>query len=86
MSGCWVLIPCRSRCHKLCEPRSSAFSDLALTPCHHVQVAPQLKGLILSAVIMPQPWERVMQLDFAKRPSEAPVRHVYCEVMSKYVE
>lgn len=48
------------------------------------QLKSQLKGLILSEATIPVPWERVLRLAFAERPS-SPVSHVlYCEIMSRY--
>jgi predicted ribosome quality control (RQC) complex YloA/Tae2 family protein len=44
----------------------------------------QLKGLVLVAARVPQPWERVARLEFGVRPGDAPSRLAYCEVMAKY--
>ncbi|MEM8641670.1 MAG: NFACT RNA binding domain-containing protein [Cyanobacteria bacterium P01_G01_bin.54] len=48
------------------------------------QLRHQLKGLALSQIALTQPWERVVDLQFAKRPSEAPCWHLYVEIMGKY--
>jgi hypothetical protein len=44
----------------------------------------QLRGLVLTDVSMPQPWERVVQLSFGTRPGEPPSRRAYVEVMSRW--
>lgn len=48
------------------------------------QLRHQLKGLALSAATLTQPWERVVDLQFARRPGEAPLWHLYVEIMGKY--
>ncbi|NEO85025.1 MAG: fibronectin-binding domain-containing protein [Spirulina sp. SIO3F2] len=48
------------------------------------QLRHQLKGLALTTVILTQPWERVVDLKFARRPGEAPLWHLYMEIMGKY--
>ncbi len=42
-----------------------------------------LRGLVLSRVSMPEPWERVARLDFAERPEGDVVKSVIVEVMGK---
>ncbi len=56
-------------------PDGYSFSD---------QLRHQLGGLALSAVEMLDPWERVLDLHFARRPGEAPLWHLYVEIMGKY--
>lgn len=56
-------------------PDTFTFSD---------QLRHQLKGLALSAVELPQPWDRVVDLQFAQRPDEPPLWHLYVEIMGKY--
>ncbi|MGB0563729.1 MAG: Rqc2 family fibronectin-binding protein, partial [Spirulinaceae cyanobacterium] len=48
------------------------------------QLRHQLKGLALSQIALTQPWERVVELQFARRPGEAPLWHLYLEIMGKY--
>ena len=44
----------------------------------------QFKGLALIAIEAIAPWERVLDLQFANRPGEAPLWHLYVEIMGKY--
>ncbi|MEC4895334.1 MAG: NFACT RNA binding domain-containing protein [Oscillatoria sp. PMC 1051.18] len=44
----------------------------------------QLKGLALINLDFLAPWERVLDLQFAQRPGEIPIWHLYVEVMGKY--
>ena len=48
------------------------------------QLKHQLSGLALIAIAEVSPWERVLDFQFAKRPGEAPLWHLYVEVMTKY--
>ena len=48
------------------------------------QLRHQLGGLALIAIAEVSPWERVLDFQFAKRPGEAPLWHLYVEVMTKY--
>ena len=48
------------------------------------QLRHQLKGLALTGVKAIAPWERVLDLQFAHRPGEAPLCHLYVEIMGKY--
>lgn len=57
------------------QPDTFTFSD---------QLRHQLNGLALVAIASVSPWERVLDLQFAKRPGEEPLWHLYVEVMSKY--
>ncbi|WP_413162554.1 NFACT family protein [Capilliphycus salinus ALCB114379] len=56
-------------------PDTFTFSD---------QLRHQLNGLALVAIASVSPWERVLDLQFAKRPGDSPLWHLYVEVMSKY--
>jgi predicted ribosome quality control (RQC) complex YloA/Tae2 family protein len=56
-------------------PDTFTFSD---------QLRHQLSGLALVAIAEVSPWERVLDLQFAKRPGESALWHLYVEVMSKY--
>lgn len=52
--------------------------DLATaSPC-------RLGNHILTAIDLPQPWERVVRLSLAPRLSEPPTLHLYAEVMGKH--
>ncbi|MGJ5675410.1 MAG: Rqc2 family fibronectin-binding protein [Nostochopsis sp.] len=48
------------------------------------QLVHQLGNLALVAVEAIAPWERVVDLQFARRPGEQPLYHLYVEVMGKY--
>ena len=48
------------------------------------QLRHQLKGLALTGIRAIAPWERVIDLQFANRPGEAPLWHLYVEIMGKY--
>ncbi|MDZ8224457.1 NFACT family protein [Nostoc sp. ChiVER01] len=48
------------------------------------QLIHQLNGLALVAIEAIAPWERVIDLQFARRPGETAVYHVYAEIMGKY--
>ena len=56
-------------------PDTFTFSD---------QLRHQLKGLALIASKSIAPWERVIDLQFARRPGEEPLWHLYVEIMGKY--
>ncbi|MEO0885004.1 MAG: NFACT RNA binding domain-containing protein [Cyanobacteria bacterium J06648_10] len=48
------------------------------------QLKHQLGGLALTKMAVLSPWERVLDLQFASRPNEPPLWHLYVEVMGKY--
>ena len=48
------------------------------------QLRHQLKGLALTGIEAIAPWERVLDLQFAQRPGEEPLWHLYVEIMGKY--
>ncbi|MGL5061054.1 MAG: Rqc2 family fibronectin-binding protein [Microcoleus sp.] len=48
------------------------------------QLRHQLNGLALVAINPISPWERVIDLQFAKRPGEPALWHLYAEIMGKY--
>ena len=48
------------------------------------QLRHQLNGLALTSIKAIAPWERVLDLQFARRPGEAPLWHLYVEIMGKY--
>jgi predicted ribosome quality control (RQC) complex YloA/Tae2 family protein len=48
------------------------------------QLIHQLGGLALVAIQAIAPWERVIDLQFARRPGESALYHVYAEIMGKY--
>ncbi|NEO39401.1 MAG: DUF814 domain-containing protein [Moorea sp. SIOASIH] len=56
-------------------PDTFTFSD---------QLRHQLGGFALIAIETIAPWERVLDLQFAKRPGEAPTWHLYVEIIGKY--
>jgi predicted ribosome quality control (RQC) complex YloA/Tae2 family protein len=48
------------------------------------QLRHQLGGYALIGIQEIAPWERVLDLQFAKRPGEDPIWHLYVELMGKY--
>ncbi|GAB1539246.1 NFACT RNA binding domain-containing protein [Scytonema sp. NUACC21] len=48
------------------------------------QLIHQLGGLALVAIETIAPWERVVDLQFARRPGESALYHLYVEIMGKY--
>jgi len=48
------------------------------------QLRHQLGGFALTNIAMIAPWERVVDLQIAKRPGDLPLYHLYLEVMGKY--
>lgn len=48
------------------------------------QIWHQVTGLALVAIALVDPWERVVDLQFAKRPNDAVQWHLYAEIMGKY--
>ena len=48
------------------------------------QLIHQLNGLALIAIVEVAPWERVVDLQFARRPGESALWHLYVEIMGKY--
>lgn len=44
----------------------------------------QLGGLALTQINVLSPWERVLDLQFAQRPNEPALWHLYVEIMGKY--
>ena len=48
------------------------------------QLRHQLNGLALTGIEAIAPWERVLDLQFAQRPGEPPLWHLYVEIMGKY--
>lgn len=48
------------------------------------QLLHQLSGLALITIEAISPWERVVDLQFARRPGEAPLFHLYVEIMGKH--
>lgn len=56
-------------------PDTFTFSD---------QLRHQLNGFALVAIDTIAPWERVLDLKFARRPGEPAIFHLYVEIISKY--
>lgn len=48
------------------------------------QLLHQLNGLALVEIAQVAPWERVLDLQFARRPGEDALWHLYVEIMGKY--
>lgn len=78
----WLDISWHPQAARLCVssppprvPDTFTFSD---------QLRHQLGGLALVAIAEVSPWERVIDFQFAKRPGEPALWHLYVEIMSKY--
>ena len=78
----WLTISWHPQAARLCigdppprTPDTFTFSD---------QLRHQLNGFALVNLKMISPWERVVNLQFAKRPGDDPVWHIYVEIMGKY--
>ncbi|MDB9312628.1 NFACT RNA binding domain-containing protein [Spirulina sp. CS-785/01] len=78
----WLTISWHPQAARLCMadpppkvPDTFTFSD---------QLRHQLNGLALIAIAQQDPWERVLDLQFAQRPGEDPLWHLYVEIMGKY--
>jgi len=56
-------------------PDTFTFSD---------QLRHQLNGFALTKLAFVAPWERVIDLQFAKRPDDPALWHLYIEIMGKY--
>jgi predicted ribosome quality control (RQC) complex YloA/Tae2 family protein len=56
-------------------PDTFTFSD---------QLRHQLKGYALTEIKFIAPWERAIDLQFANRPNDPPIWHLYVEIMGKY--
>ncbi len=78
----WLDISWHPQAARLCiadppprKPDTFTFSD---------QLRHQLGGLALVGLIAVSPWERVLDLQFAKRPGDPVLWHLYVEIMGKY--
>jgi len=78
----WLTICWHPQAARLCiadpppkNPDTFTFSD---------QLRHQLSGLALVAIDTIAPWERVLDLKFARRPGDPAIFHLYVEIMSKY--
>lgn len=48
------------------------------------QLRHQINGLALTQIEAIAPWERALDLQFARRPGDPPLWHLYVEIMGKY--
>ena len=48
------------------------------------QLKHQINGLALIEIAVISPWERTLDLQFARRPGDPPTWHLYVEIMGKY--
>ncbi|PSB02503.1 hypothetical protein C7B64_12835 [Merismopedia glauca CCAP 1448/3] len=78
----WLLISWHPQAARLCMgapppkiPDTFTFSE---------QLRHQLNGLALVAINQAAPWERVLDLQFARRPQEPALWHLYVEIVGKY--
>ncbi len=78
----WLLLcwhPQAARLH-LCAPPPKNPDTFTFSQ----QILHQVAGFALVAVKLISPWERVVDLQFAKRPDDEVQWHLYLEVMGKY--
>ncbi|MFP4133689.1 MAG: NFACT family protein [Halothece sp.] len=78
----WLTLSWHPQAARLCIedpppriPDTFTFSD---------QLRHQLQGLALIAMPLISPWERVIDFQFAPRPDDPPLWHLYGEIMGKY--
>lgn len=78
----WLTLSWHPQAARLCiedppprTPDTFTFSD---------QIRHQLQGLALIAMPLISPWERVIDFQFAPRPDDPPLWHLYGEIMGKY--
>ncbi len=78
----WVLLswhPQAARCH-LCSPPPKQPDPFQFSQ----PLQRSLKGLALTNIALLDPWERVLDWQFAPRPGEDPRWHLYLEIMGRY--
>ncbi|RMF65529.1 MAG: hypothetical protein D6746_00320, partial [Bacteroidetes bacterium] len=78
----WLTLSWHSQAARVCigeappkEPDTFTFSD---------QLRHQIKGLALVEIATISPWERVLDFQFARRPGDPILWHLYAEIMGKY--
>lgn len=78
----WLTLSWHPQAARICiddppprTPDTFTFSD---------QLRHQLQGLALTAMPLIDPWERVVDFQFAPRPGDDPLWHLYAEIMGKY--
>ncbi|MBL1177702.1 Rqc2 family fibronectin-binding protein [Pantanalinema sp. GBBB05] len=78
----WLLISWHPQAARLCisnppprAPDTFTFSQ---------QLRHQIGNLALIGIATIAPWERVLDLQFGRRPGEPPLWHLYIEIMGKY--
>ena len=78
----WLTLSWHPQAARIClddapprTPDTFTFSD---------QLRHQLQGLALTAMPLISPWERVINFQFAPRPDDPPLWHLYAEIMGKY--
>ncbi len=78
----WLSLSWHPQAARLClgdppsrDPDTFTFSE---------QLRHQLNGYALIEIATFAPWERVIDLQVAKRPGDAPIYHLYMEIMGKY--
>ncbi len=78
----WLLLSWHPQAARLCI--SSAPPRTPDTFTFSQQLKHQLGNLALVSIAPIAPWERVLDLQFAQRPGEPALWHLYVEVMGKY--
>lgn len=78
----WLTLSWHPQAARICmgEPPPKANDTFTFSE----QLRHQLKGLALISLQPAAPWERVIDLQFARRPQDPVVWHLYVEVMNKY--
>jgi len=72
------------------HPQTARIHLSPLPPAHpdtftfSQQIWHQVTGLALVAIALVSPWERVLDLQFAKRPDDPIQAHLFVEIMGKY--
>ncbi len=78
----WLLVSWHPQAARLCMSDSPPRSPDTFT--FSQQLKHQLGNLALVAIAPIAPWERVLDLQFAQRPGETALWHLYVEIMGKY--
>lgn len=78
----WLTLSWHPQAARLCMDQAPPRTPDTFTLSQ--QLRHQLNGLALTQITLPTPWERVVELQFARRPGEAPLWMIYLEVMGQY--
>ncbi len=78
----WLTLSWHPQAARLCLDTPPAKAPDTFT--FSQQLRHQLNGLALVSVTAIAPWERALDLQFARRPGDPPLWHLYVEIMGKY--